>query len=155
VLLDPQQNESFRNPDPQGGQAVEASVAGGADGDEQLALMDAGLTMMHMEAMPCPAGLAGAAVALQNLVAKAGEALAGMDSGAIAGAAEASSPGKIAAAGAEQGPLEGSAYGGRSGQEENYTTESPLLRSIIIGDLKGFAVVCECHSAHTCGNIVK
>ena len=80
-------------------------MAGGADGDQQIALVDTGLTMMHMEAMPRPAGLAGAAVALQNLVAKTGEALSGMDSGAIAEAAEAGHKGEIAAAGAEQGVL--------------------------------------------------
>lgn len=105
MLLDPQQNESFRNPDPQGGQAVEASVAGGAEGDQEIALVDAGLPMMHMEAMPCPAGLAGTAVAIQNVVAEAGEALAGVGGGAVAGAAEAGHKGEITAAGAEQGPL--------------------------------------------------
>jgi hypothetical protein len=112
MLLGPERNESLRDPDTQGGQTVEAGVTGGADGDEQRAVVDAGLTMMHMEAMPCPAGLAGAAVARQNLVAKAGEALAGVSGGVVAGAAEAGHKREIAAAGAEQGSLEGNAEGG-------------------------------------------
>jgi hypothetical protein len=64
MLLGPEWNESLRNPPPEGAQTVEAGVTGGADGDQQCALVDAGLTMMHMEAMPCPAGLAGPAVAI-------------------------------------------------------------------------------------------
>ena len=71
--------------------------------------MNAGLTMMHMEVMPCPAGLAGAAVAIQNFLAEAGEAVTGAGGGAVAGAAEAGERGPIAAAGAEQGPLKRSA----------------------------------------------
>ena len=71
--------------------------------------MNAGLTMMHMEVMPCPAGLAGAAVAIQNFLTQASKALAGVGGGAVAGAAEAGDKGEIAAAGAEQGPLKRSA----------------------------------------------
>jgi hypothetical protein len=112
VLLGPERNEGLRDPHAQGGQAVEAGVTGGADGDQQCALVDAGLTMMHMEAMPCPAGLAGAAVAIQNFLAQASEALAGVCGGAVASAAEVSDKREIAAAGAEQGSLEGNAEGG-------------------------------------------
>jgi hypothetical protein len=100
---------------------VEAGVAGSADGDQQRALVDAGLTMMHMEAMPRPAGLAGAAVAIQDLIAEAGEALAGVGGGAIAGAAKAGHKREIPAAGAEQGPLERNAErGGRKCQKRLY-----------------------------------
>ena len=90
------------NPAQQGGQA---GVAGSADGDQQRALVDAGLTMMHMQAVGCPAGLAGAAVAIQNLLAQAIEAPAGVSGGAVAGAAEAGDKREFTAAGAEQGPL--------------------------------------------------
>jgi hypothetical protein len=123
MLLGPERNESLRDPDTQGGQTVEAGVTGGADGDEQRAVVDAGLTMMHMEAMPCPAGLAGAAVARQNLVAKAGEALAGVSGGVVAGAAEAGHKREIAAAGAEQGSLEGNAEGGGRKCQEKIITK--------------------------------
>jgi hypothetical protein len=88
MLLGPERNQRLRNPPAQSRQTVEAGVTGGADGDQQIALMDAGLTMMHMEALPCPAGLAGAPVALQNVVAEAGETLAGVGGGTVAGAAE-------------------------------------------------------------------
>jgi hypothetical protein len=121
MLLGPEWNESIRNPPPEGAQTVEAGVTGGADGDQQCALVDAGLTMMHMEAMPCPAGLAGAAVALQNFLAQASEALAGVGGGAVAGAAEPRYEGKVPAAGAEQRLLAGNAYGGdEKGQKRLY-----------------------------------
>ena len=105
MLLGPERNESLRNPPPYGAQTVEAGVAGSADSDKQRALVDAGLTMMHMEAMPRPAGLAGAAVAIQNILAQAIEAPAGVSGGAVAGAAEAGDKREFTAAGAEQGPL--------------------------------------------------
>jgi hypothetical protein len=97
---------------------VEAGVAGGADGDQEFALVDAGLPMMHMQAVACPAGLAGTAVALENLVAEAAEPKPGVGGGLVAGAAEAGHEGEVAAAGAEQGPLEGKAgSGGRKCQK--------------------------------------
>jgi hypothetical protein len=105
---------------------VEAGVTGGADSDQQCALVDAGLTMMHMEAMPCPAGLAGAAVAIQNLLAQAGEALARVGGGAVAGAAEAGDKGKVAAAGAEQGPLERKADGDERKCQEKIILQNGL-----------------------------
>jgi hypothetical protein len=126
VLLSPQGDERLRNPDPQGGQAVEAGVAGGADGNQKIALVDAGLTMMHVEAMPCPAGLAGAAVALENVVAEAGETLAGMGSGMVAGAAEAGDKREIPAAGAEQGPLKRNAEGGGRKCQEKIIQQNSL-----------------------------
>lgn len=103
VLLFPKSNQRLGDPDPDGAQPVEANVAGCADGNQQPTLMDAGLTVMHMELVPCPTGLAGAAVALQNLVAEAPEALAGAGGGAVARAAEAAGPGEIPAAGAQGG----------------------------------------------------
>jgi hypothetical protein len=153
VLLGPERNESFRNPPLHGAQTVEAGVAGRANSDQQLALMDAGLPMMHMEALPCPAGLASAAVALQNVVAEAGETLAGVGRGAIAGAAEAGDKGEIVAAGAEQGPLERNAEsGGRKCQKRLYSKiafanrhyHRLLLSSLASGT----------HSAQSCGNIM-
>jgi len=54
-------NEQFRYPDPEDGQAVEAGMAAGADGDQALAVVEARLPMMHMEAGSRPAGAAEAA----------------------------------------------------------------------------------------------
>ena len=87
---------------------MEAGVAAGADGNQQFAVVDAGLTVMHMEPVGRSAGPAPAAVAVQNLVTEAGEAVAGVGGSAVAGAAEAGGPGEIPAAGAEQGALDGS-----------------------------------------------
>ena len=107
MLLDPEDDQQLRYPDPEGGQAVEAGVAAGADGNQPVAVVDARLTVMHMEPAGRPAGPALVAIAVQNLVAEAGEALAGMGGGAIAGAAEAGGPGEVPAAGAEEGALGG------------------------------------------------
>ena len=101
MLLDPEGDEELRDPDPEGRQAVEPGVAAGADGDEPLAVVDAGLTMMHMEPIARPAGAALVAVALQNLPAESGEVLPGMGGRAVAGAAEAADGGEVLAAGTE------------------------------------------------------
>ena len=108
MLLDPEDDEQLRYPDPEGSQAVEAGVAAGADGNQPVAVVDARLTVMHMEAVGGAAGPALAAVPVQNLLAESGEALAGIGRGAVAGAAEAGDPGKVPAAGAEEGALESS-----------------------------------------------
>lgn len=119
MLFGPQRNQRLRDPPAQSRQTVKAGVTGGADGDQQIALMDAGLTMMHMEALPCPAGLTGAPVALQNVVAEAGEALAGTGGGTVAGPAEAAHGREVTAAWTEQGPLNRRTRGSRrSGQEK-------------------------------------
>jgi hypothetical protein len=153
VLLGPQRNERFRDPDAQGGQAVEACVAGGADGNQKLALMDTGLTMMHMEAMPRPAGLTDAAVALQNVVAEAGEALAGAGGGVVAGAAEAGDKGKIPATGTEQGPLERkTADSGRRGQERLYSRIA-FAKKYYHRRLAFLRLAWRNHSAYLCANI--
>ena len=83
-------------------------MAARADGDQPVALVEARLTMMHMEPIGGAASAAVAAVAVQDLVTKTREACPGVGVGAVAGAAEAGSPGQIPAAGAEQGALDGS-----------------------------------------------
>jgi hypothetical protein len=69
---------------------VEAGVAAGADGDQPGAVVDARLTMMHMEAV--------------GGTAEAGEVLPGVGGGTVTGAAEAGDGGEVLA-GAEQGSL--------------------------------------------------
>ena len=87
-------------------------MAGGADRNQQLAVVDARPPVMYMEAFARSAAPAEATIPSQNLLAEAGEAVAGTGGGAVAGAAEAGDPGEIAAAGAEEGALE------EEGQEE-------------------------------------
>ncbi|HJT70770.1 MAG TPA: hypothetical protein VJ731_11255 [Terriglobales bacterium] len=64
MLLAPQGDEQLGYPDPEGSQAVEAGVAGGADGDQPVTVIDAGLTVMHMEPVGRAAGAAMVAVTL-------------------------------------------------------------------------------------------
>jgi|HubBroStandDraft_4_1064222.scaffolds.fasta_scaffold260069_2 hypothetical protein len=98
VLFGPQWNEGFRIQ-----LSRAARRAWQAAQTVKRALVDARLPMMHMQAVPCPAGLAGAAVAIQDLLAQAGEALAGVSRGAVAGAAEVRDKREIAAQGQNKG----------------------------------------------------
>src|SRR5437762_14389378 len=105
---------------------MEPGVAAGANGNQQLAVVDARLTMMHMEGggrAACPAQVA---VAVQDLPAEAGEVLPGMGGGPVAGAAEAGGPRQILAARTEERRLE------RAGQNRLYS-RSPSIIIIIIG----------------------
>ena len=86
----------------------DAGVLLGADGDQQLALIDARLAVMDVERMGYSATLASASIAVQDLVAEAGEVMPGMRRGAEAGAAEAGDERKVPATGAEEGGLGGS-----------------------------------------------
>jgi hypothetical protein len=101
VLFAPEDNEEIWYPDPDGSQPVEAGVAAGTYGNQPVAVVDAGLTVMHMEPVGRAAGPALMVVALQNLPAEAGEVFTGMGSGPVAGAAEASDGGEVLAAGTE------------------------------------------------------
>jgi hypothetical protein len=107
VLFGPQLDQRLGYPDPQGAQAVEAGMAGGADGDEQFAPVDARAAVVDVEPVAGPAAPTGPAITLQNLVAQAAEAVAGVGGGAIAGTTQAGEEGQIAAAGAEEGALGG------------------------------------------------
>src|ERR1700733_5921449 len=94
MLFGPQHHEWLGYPDAQGAQVVQAGVTGGAEGDELLAVMDPWLTMMHMEMMMARStATASVTVTEQDLVAQPGEALAGMRSRAVAGAAQSGDPG--------------------------------------------------------------
>lgn len=64
MLLDPEGDEQLRYPDPERSQAMEAGVAAGTDGNQPSAVVDARLTMMHMETVGGTTGPALAAVAL-------------------------------------------------------------------------------------------
>jgi len=81
-------------------------MAAGTDRNQQLAVIDPRLTMMHMKPIGRPACAAKSAVALENLVAETGKALARMAGAAGTGAAESGQKRKVpAAVGTEQGLL--------------------------------------------------
>jgi hypothetical protein len=84
VLLYPQDDQDLRYPRPQHRQMMEAGVASGAHGNQQLPVVDARLTVMHMEAAGRATGPAAAGVAVQNLVTETGEALSGVSGASIA-----------------------------------------------------------------------
>jgi hypothetical protein len=111
VLFDPEGDEQIGKPGTQRGQAMQPGVATGADGNEQLAIVPARLTMMHMQPIGRAAGPAKAAVALQNLLPQAAETLPGVGSRAVAGAAEAGDERKIPAR-AQQRPRRACGVGG-------------------------------------------
>jgi hypothetical protein len=62
MLLDPERHQQLRQPEAQRGQAMQAGVAAGADGDEQVALMDARFAVMHMQPVARAAGPATLAI---------------------------------------------------------------------------------------------
>jgi hypothetical protein len=68
MLLNPQNDKQIWDPDPQDSQAVEASVAAGADRNQPVGMIDAGLTVVHMEPRFASAGSALAVIPLQNPV---------------------------------------------------------------------------------------
>src|SRR2546423_12063426 len=101
---------------------MEPGVAAGADSNQQLAVVDARLTMMHMEAggrAACPAQVA---VAVQDLFAKAGETLPRVNGGRVTTAAEAGGPRQIPAARTEERRLE------RAGQNRLYARLPSIRR---------------------------
>jgi hypothetical protein len=93
---------------------MHAGVAGGADGDEEVEVVAAGLVMVDDQPFPAPASLAPAAVTGERRLALAGEALAGMRAARVAAAAEPGN-GRQVAAGAEERALR------RKTQEIEYT----------------------------------
>ena len=109
MLLDPELNQQFGEVEAEGGQAVEAGVTAGADGDQPIEVVDAGLAVMHMQPVGRAAGPAQTAVPVEDFIPEPGEAVAGAGKSLVAAAAEAGSPGEVAAARAEEGAL-----GGRS-----------------------------------------
>ena len=104
MLLGPQRPQGFGDPAPHGREAMHAGVAGGADGDEALEVVAAGLAVVDGQPFPAPAGLALAAVAVERRLALAREAPAGMRAARVAAAAEAGD-GRQVAAGAEERAL--------------------------------------------------
>ena len=102
MLFFPEGNERRLNPMAQRAEPVDAGMAGGAQGDQPAAVMDAFLTMMNREFIGRPTAAAAAAVALQNLVAAPGEAAAGMPILPVAAGAQSATKEACLAAGTEK-----------------------------------------------------
>ena len=107
MLLGPQLNQRLRQPAAVGEEAMDAGVAGGAEGDELVGGMDPGSPVVHMDPprfkeASLPAGAAAAFVACEDGFAVAGEVGAGVSAGAVAAGAEAGHGGSSLPALAEQ-----------------------------------------------------
>jgi hypothetical protein len=79
-------------------------MAGGADGDQAIQIVAAGLAVVDGQPFPAPAGLALSAVAMERRLALAREAPAGMRAARVAAAADPGN-GRQVAAGAEERAL--------------------------------------------------
>ena len=64
MLLGPQVEKQARDPEADGFKMVQPGMAAGADGNKQIAVVDAGLTVMDVEPLPCPAGQAEMAITI-------------------------------------------------------------------------------------------
>lgn len=114
--LGPQGDERLGDPDAQEQEAMHPRVTGGAQRDQELGLVHSRFAVMDVQPLPCPAGMAGVAVAGEDFLAQAGAVTAGIGGGVIAGAAEAGDEDRIPAARAEQGAEEGVLGGGGHGE---------------------------------------
>jgi hypothetical protein len=102
VLFLPEGNEGFRQKSPQSVQAVDAGVATGAEGNQQVQFADSGCPVMDAERLPCPAAAAPEIVAEKDGIAVAGKVKAGAGLCPVAAGAEAGDGGNSGAAGAEK-----------------------------------------------------
>ncbi len=78
MLLVPERDERRFEPAAHRAQPVDAGMAGGTQGNQEARVMDARTAVVDGEFTIRPTGAAAASVALQNLLAVAGEAAAGM-----------------------------------------------------------------------------
>jgi hypothetical protein len=121
VLFLPKGNEGFRQKSPQSVQAVDAGVAAGAEGNQQVQFADSGCPVVDAQSLPRPAAAAPETVPQKHGVAVAGEVKAGAGLCPVAGGAETGDGGGTGAAGAEEGfladrPFCRTAGGRRSGR---------------------------------------
>ncbi len=106
MLFGPQQNQRLWHPPADRGQTVDAGMAGGAQGNEEFAVIETGLPVMHMEpGIPCPAGAADVAVAVEDFLPQPGKT-GGRPIGAeVARTAAAGDGGAVPSTIAEEGAL--------------------------------------------------
>ena len=105
MLLVPDRHQRRLKPAAHGTQPVDAGVAGGAQGNQKPALVNARATMMNGELMGRATGAAAAAVAIENGVAVSGKAPPGMGLAGVATPAESGSPEPSFAADTEEPSL--------------------------------------------------
>jgi hypothetical protein len=55
MLFGPEHSQQVRDPDVDGGEAVEAGVAARADRDQEIRVAVTGIPVVNVEAIPCPA----------------------------------------------------------------------------------------------------
>ena len=70
MLFGPERNKRLRNPDADGGQAMKAGMAGGAQSNEQLRFVGSRPPVMHHQETRLPARLAEVPIAGENLLAR-------------------------------------------------------------------------------------
>jgi hypothetical protein len=75
MLFGPEDGEEFRDPDVNRSQPMQARMAGGADGDQEIGIADAGKPVMNMEAVPRPAADAPQPIALEDRFPISGEVI--------------------------------------------------------------------------------
>ena len=98
----PHRDQRGLEPAAHGAEPVDAGMASGAKGNQESALMDPGTAMMDGELTLRPAPLTPSVVAVENRLAAAGKAPAGMRLSRIAMPAQAGAKQLAAAAGAEK-----------------------------------------------------
>ena len=89
MLFGPDNGEQLRDPDMEGGEAVEAGVAGGTDGDQERWLANVGPTTVDVElCVPCPTAPALILVALEDDFPVSAEVIPRVPAGPITAGAE-------------------------------------------------------------------
>jgi hypothetical protein len=109
MLFGPENREQFRDPDMNRRQAVQAGMAGGADGDQEPRLAHAGLAMVNMELrVPCPAARTPVSIASEYDFPVTGEVISRVPEHPITLRAKSGDDRHSFAAGAKQRLLPGS-----------------------------------------------
>jgi hypothetical protein len=83
MLFGPEDREPFRDPRVDGRKAAEPGVAGTADGDQEIGIAAAGMPMMNVEAVPCPAARAAEVIAGEDDLPIPAEVIERVPTGAV------------------------------------------------------------------------
>ena len=105
MLFGPEQRERFRDPAPDGAEAVQTRVAGGADGNQPIGFIRCRLAMVNMEEAGMPAAAAAKTVSFQHGLAMAAEAIFRVPARPVAPQTEAGDRSRFPPAGAKRALL--------------------------------------------------
>jgi hypothetical protein len=105
VLLDPERDKGFREPDAEADRPVDAGMTGRADGDQPFRVVDAAPAVVNVKGLPCPADLAAPPVAVENRIPVTAKRSARVGAGPVADPAEPGDGGSSLPAGAKQRDL--------------------------------------------------